>query len=212
MLLFGDWWQLKPVSGTALFSNPDDWRTGAGYHGLQLLWGDGPDSVRKCWDFKKSLRCGDPWYNAFLQQCRLGELHPDMYQQLSGFATRAPIRDMDAAHAIADPPSAAQDPCTCPAVRPAGDVRSTQWVQMFMGEGASTEEILASECPSCAAKRRSRNRILPLAGRNKAEFKQSPFDTALSLFAYNAPRQWRICFRTQRYPMRCQSQALRPAA
>ncbi len=39
VLLFGDWWQLKPVTGTALFTNPWDAPSFAAFHGQQLLWG-----------------------------------------------------------------------------------------------------------------------------------------------------------------------------
>ena len=39
-LLFGDWWQLKPVSGTALFADPASASGGVTAHGLQLMWGE----------------------------------------------------------------------------------------------------------------------------------------------------------------------------
>ena len=38
VLLFSDWWQLKPASGTALFSNPSEARPGTALKGLELLW------------------------------------------------------------------------------------------------------------------------------------------------------------------------------
>ena len=39
VLLFGDWWQLKPVTGTALFTNPSEAPSFVALHGLQLFWG-----------------------------------------------------------------------------------------------------------------------------------------------------------------------------
>ena len=38
VLLFGDWWQLEPVTGTALFSNPADAPSMTAWHGMNLLW------------------------------------------------------------------------------------------------------------------------------------------------------------------------------
>ena len=38
VIMFGDWWQLKPVSGTALFSDPALASSGVTAQGLQLLW------------------------------------------------------------------------------------------------------------------------------------------------------------------------------
>ena len=69
--------------------------------GLQLLWGGPPNSVRRCWDFKQSLRCADPWYDAFLQQCRYGNLSHEAYNLLHGFPTAAPVTISDAATQIA---------------------------------------------------------------------------------------------------------------
>ncbi len=57
VLLFGDWSQIKPVGGTALFSYPADAPTQTACHGLKLLWEDGPNAVHNCWELATSLRC-----------------------------------------------------------------------------------------------------------------------------------------------------------
>ena len=97
VLLFGDWWQLKPVTGTALFTNPWDAPSFAAFHGLQLLWGGPPNAVRHCWDFARSLRCADPWFNSFLTQCRYGNLTAEAHNLLHGFPTAAPVSISDGA-------------------------------------------------------------------------------------------------------------------
>ena len=91
VLLFGDWSQIKPVGGTALFSNPDDAPTETALHGLMLLWEDGPNAVHKCWELTTSMRCQDKWYNAFLTECRAGNLSKEMYNSIHGFPTQSPI-------------------------------------------------------------------------------------------------------------------------
>ena len=42
VIFFGDWWQLRPVGGTALFSHPLLAPPGAASEGLSIFWGTGP--------------------------------------------------------------------------------------------------------------------------------------------------------------------------
>ena len=65
VLLFGDWWQIKPVSGTALFANPDSAPSEEARHGLQMLWGQQPNAIHKCWELRTPMRCDDIWFNLF---------------------------------------------------------------------------------------------------------------------------------------------------
>ena len=50
MLLFGDWYQLKPVNGTALYGYTLDAPSETSRQGMDLLWGDSKNAVRKCGD------------------------------------------------------------------------------------------------------------------------------------------------------------------
>ena len=77
VVAFADFWQLPPVGGTSLFSNPTQASPGLAMDGMCLLWDGGEDSVRKCWSFEQPMRCVDAWYNEFLRQCRFGELSED---------------------------------------------------------------------------------------------------------------------------------------
>ena len=213
MLLFGDLWQLKPVTGTELFSNPDDARTGTAAHGLGLLWGAPPNAVHRTWDFQTSLRCTDPWYNVFLKQCRFGELRPNVYELLHGFPTAAPVALLDAAMGVPHSGEA----CTCRssdadhAVWREGEYFKP-WTLRFLHEGATPEEIMQSECPSCAATRKARTRVLfrnadfvglwssnDLGSGAEDTFKKPPFDTALSLYAFNVPRYYTVMLRAREF-------------
>eukprot|EP00973_Karenia_brevis_P078462 10893817-Karenia_brevis.AAC.1 len=46
MMLFGDWWQLRPVKQTALFEQPSKARSGAAFEGLQLIWARDRNSLQ----------------------------------------------------------------------------------------------------------------------------------------------------------------------
>eukprot|EP00973_Karenia_brevis_P074496 10351907-Karenia_brevis.AAC.1 len=47
VLLFGDWWQIRPVKQTALFENPSMAKSGSALEGLQLLWGRDRNSLQR---------------------------------------------------------------------------------------------------------------------------------------------------------------------
>ena len=89
MLLSGDMWQLKPVSGLALFASPSDARSQTAYLGCMLIW----KSVRRCWELIGSKRCNEAWYNDVLRQCRNGDLTEDTYWYLLGLPTGTPTCD-----------------------------------------------------------------------------------------------------------------------
>ena len=115
ILLFGDWWQLKPVSGTALFGDPREAPTQTAYHGMQLLWGSPPNAVHRCWHSEESLRCDDVWYNDFLGQCRRGDLEVDTYNLFQGYPTTAPVSVLDRRRGLHERSATATsiDECTC---------------------------------------------------------------------------------------------------
>ena len=87
MIMCVDWWQLQPVTGTCLCSNPLDIPAGRAQDALNLLWGSGMDTVRRFWSLTQLMRCQDVWYNSFLQQCREGNLAKDMYCFFHGLST-----------------------------------------------------------------------------------------------------------------------------
>ena len=74
VVMCADFWQLHPVSGTFLGSNPVSIRAGLAQNAMNLFWEDGRDRIRSFWPLTELMRCKDPWYNNFLQQCRNGDL------------------------------------------------------------------------------------------------------------------------------------------
>ena len=92
VLMYGDFWQLKPVGGAWLCCNPFH-LPGTAELARQavndIFWGEGNDAIRNFWELDELLRCKDPWYNEFLQQCRQGELTADMYSFLHGLSSLA---------------------------------------------------------------------------------------------------------------------------
>ena len=86
-LLFGDWWQLRPVRATALFDHPSKANTDLAHDGLLLLWAQNRDSVQRVWELTEQKRCPDEFYMAFLTQCRNGDLGFENYLFIHGQPT-----------------------------------------------------------------------------------------------------------------------------
>ena len=76
LIMCADFWQLHPVTGTFLASNPNDVPDGLAKNMMTMFWGgaDDPDTIRNFWQLEQLMRCDDPWYNDFLRQCRIGDL------------------------------------------------------------------------------------------------------------------------------------------
>ena len=87
VLLEADFWQLHPVTGTFLCSNPLDVPAGCAHRAMELFWQDGVDSIRSFWQLTELMRCDDKWYNRFLGECRVGQLGRDSYCFLHGLCT-----------------------------------------------------------------------------------------------------------------------------
>ena len=188
VLLFGDWWQLKPVGGTALFADPATVGSGTAWHGLQLLWGAPPNAVHRCWDFTTSLRCADPWFNDVLAQCRLGSLRPSFYQSLNGFPTCAPM--------LITPDSVCAAKCAC--VGCCGkDGYFIPWVRAFLDDGKTGAELVSNECTACREARSARRRVLDMQSLPSTQLDEAPFDSAPALYAYNVPRYYALLQRSR---------------
>ena len=87
MVMLGDFWQLHPVTGTFLATNPSEIPAGRAQNALNLFWTEGLDTIRNFWPLTEVMRCADPWYNTFLKQCRDGNLIKDMYAYFHGYPT-----------------------------------------------------------------------------------------------------------------------------
>ncbi len=87
VVMCADFWQLHPVTGTFLASNPLDVPAGCARRALELFWQDGVDRVRSFWQLTELMRCDDAWYNSFLGQCRVGNLSVEDYSYFHGLPT-----------------------------------------------------------------------------------------------------------------------------
>ena len=52
-----DWWQLPPVGGIGLSSNPSDISEGIAQDAMRMLWDTGPNSVQRTWCLEQPMRC-----------------------------------------------------------------------------------------------------------------------------------------------------------
>ena len=68
IIMCGDFWQLHPVSGTFLASDPSVGSAGRTRNALEMFWCNGIDCIRSYWPLVKVMRCADIWYNSFLKK------------------------------------------------------------------------------------------------------------------------------------------------
>ena len=52
-----------------------------------MFWGDGADTINYFVELTQQMRIEDPWYSAFLDQCRRGYLDDEMYNFILGLPT-----------------------------------------------------------------------------------------------------------------------------
>ena len=84
VVMCADFWQLHPVTGTFLASNPLEVPSRLACQALDIFWEDGEDSVRSFWQLTEPMRCDDKWCNLFLGQCRVGNLPMEDYSYFHG--------------------------------------------------------------------------------------------------------------------------------
>ena len=87
LVMCADFWQLHPVSGTFIASDPSLAPAGRAQNALSIFWEDNLDSIRTFWELRQLMRCSDKWYNRFLSECRDGNLSINNYCFLHGLPT-----------------------------------------------------------------------------------------------------------------------------
>ena len=87
IVMCADFWQLHPVSGTFLASDPCPIPAGCAQNALEMFWLSGRDHIRALWQLTQLMRCDDTWYNAFLGKCRVGNLPMEDYNFFHGSPT-----------------------------------------------------------------------------------------------------------------------------
>ena len=191
-----DFWQRQPVTGTWLCANPLDIPAGRAHDALEILWGTGPDSIRKFWSLTELMRCKDPWYKNFLHECRNGTLNEDMYCFITGWPTLVPS-EQECRQCWGD---IIQDPVL-------GRYQET-WADVFLQGADMSTHIDSFECAACKKSRSQRKRVLSLdAGahavsdqeRLAAEARRPPYTDAPALYSFNVPRYFNILLRAREF-------------
>ena len=145
--------------------------------------------MRQGWDFTVSLRCGDPWYNRVLSQCRRGDLSVEAYRFLNGFPTASPALLGSAGSAAGD--------CECHG-QCDNDGFYSPWSDAFLNQGLTSTELVSRECKACADERMRRMRVIDKK-KSLEEIKKAPFDRAPFLAAHNVPKYYTMMQRSRQY-------------
>ena len=192
VLMFGDWWQIKPVGGTALFQNPEEAPNATAHHGMSIFWGEEPNCIHHTWELTIVKRCDDPWLKQVLERCRHGERDDNTYYLLNGFPTKAPHSG-----------TCGDDRCCCVRERRCSlqrkDGYEEAWVRLFLDNGFDGAALLARECAQCTAARKLKRRALYDGDPVAEELRAKPFDTAPGLYLFNVPRYETILLRAREY-------------
>ena len=190
VVMCADFWQLHPVTGTFLASNPLDVPAGCAQRALELLWLDGDDSVRSFWELTELMRCDDTWYNSFLGQCRIGNLSAEDYCYFHGLPTlKSPCASK----------CRCNDDVTADAVL--GPHRKS-WKERFLKGCADMAALQTSpegECAECRAERARRRRVLTDTNSLGPELHRDPFSGAPALYTFNVPRYFATNLRAREF-------------
>ena len=189
IIMCADFWQLHPVSGTFLASNPLDIPPGVARNATDLFWLDTLDSVRHLWRLTEKMRCTDPWYNDFLEQCRMGNLREEYYCYFHGVPTMTSPGKNCQCNADVE-----EDPIL-------GPLRKS-WKRAFLERGAVMADIVRdaeSGCSECAAERTRRCRVIRTPSAVTSDLREHPFSGAPALYSFNVPRYFATNLRAREF-------------
>ena len=185
-----DWWQLQPVSGTCLCSDPSSLPPGRTLDAMEMIWlaGEQPDSIRNFWSLTQLMRCKDIWFNDFLSHCRNGSLPEEMYQYIHGLPTfKSPGNDC----------TCQRDVVTDPKL-PFPYRKS--WAMEFMKGCKDMKQLIwESECAACRRVRQARHRVLTQIDSISREYQEPPYSSAPALYSFNVPKYFSIQLRAREF-------------
>ena len=185
VILCADFWQLKPVGGIYLCSNPLE-AVGVARQTLNMFWGTGVDSIRNVWQLTEVVRCREVWYNDFLFKCRYGRLTNDMYCLFHGLPTFTTVRE--------------NCQCNWDVVRiPQVGSCKGSWKSAFL-RGENMEEVIAaSECAECRRARAEKCRVGKKVVQSNDPADALAFSEAPALYNFNVPRYFTILLRAREF-------------
>ena len=88
-MMFGDFSQIPPMPSSASLALPSQAKkTEHAKQALDVLWGDGIDSLNFFVELTVHKRIADPWYAEIMEECRYGGLSEESYNFLAGLPTQ----------------------------------------------------------------------------------------------------------------------------
>ena len=178
VIMCADFWQLQPVTGTFLASDPTVVPPGRAQNALSLFWEEHEDSIRSFWPLTQVMRCLDPWYNKFLAQCRSGNLSMNEFCFLHGLPTfTSPCNDCQCNSDLV------QDPIV-------GSFRK-RWKERFVNGCSDMSRLIQEEedsCENCKTERLRRQKVLTGMTTMPVSLQKPPFSSAPALYSFNVPR------------------------
>ena len=189
VVMCGDFWQLQPVSGIYLASDFTCIAAGRAQKAMELFWNDDVDSIRNLWQLTEVMRCKDPWYNAFLSECRNGNLSIEKYCYFHGLPTFSSPCETCKCNA-----DVIEDPLL-------GRIKK-RWKEAFLrGEANMMELVTATEksCDLCTMERKRRHRVLTDLSIIPSELHAPPYSEAPALYNFNVPRYFSMQFRAREF-------------
>ena len=189
-ILLGDFWQLPPVGGANVASDPTTVPLSNAKAALDVFWDDGANTIRNFWELTEPMRCIDPWYGQVLTECRNGNLTTESYCYLHGLPTLLSPRLRCACNedVIYD------DPVVGP--------YRLSWKEEFVTRGMNMHDFLSSadaECAECRKERHRRHITITDPCKPPAKIHAEPFTTATALYNYNVPRFYCIFLRAREF-------------
>ena len=119
------------------------------------------------------MRCDDPWYFTFLQECRNGALTRENYFFIHGVPTESVGSYIPGEEA----PRCGTAKCAW--------LQAEEWPRMFR-EGTHWADMVAQECGHCRSERLARHRVVE--SDQEPRLKQMPFDAAPYIHPNNLPK------------------------
>ena len=189
LLIFGDMNQLPPIpASAALFNPPGEKKTRCARAALDLFWGSGVDALNFFLELTIQVRCVDPWFSIFLNQCRMGALSQEMYHFFMGLPTQ---------HTGSWLPSGEDDGYTA-CKEPACAALPDTWSQMA-AQGEAWSAMQKMECVICAQERLRRNRLVEP---HDPRILQEPFLSAPYVHRNNQPKYHAMLLRAVEHAKR----------
>ena len=175
VIFAGDLWQLPPVKGRAIFSDPFHGGLSAEEQNIAKIFWKVEAPIQQLFLLTHGHRTKDPWLKSVLEADRDGEESWEMYCFTHGLPTRNPgswLPDLGG-------PACGNAHCQSWA---------TRWQEVrASGENATWAMRLHDACPACTTERQRRNRIITTNRRNMDLYTKDPFTDAPFVHPFRAP-------------------------